>query len=54
MNYGISRAEALALVKEHIGNRNLVNHSLASEAVLRALAEDWGGRGEVGADRSSS
>ena len=42
MSYGISRAEALALVKEHIGNQNLVNHSLASEAVLKALAERLG------------
>ena len=42
MNYGISRDEALELVKEHIKNDNLVNHSLASEAVLRALAEKLG------------
>lgn len=42
MSYGISRAEALALVKEHIGNQNLVNHSLASEAVLKAIAEKLG------------
>ncbi len=39
MSYGIERDEALALVKEHIKNPNLIKHSLASEAVLRAVAE---------------
>lgn len=49
MGYGIERDEALALVREHISNDNLVSHSLASEAVLRAMArrlghdeEQWG------------
>lgn len=49
MNYGISRDDALALVREHVKNENLVNHCLASEAVLRAIAgrlgedeEKWG------------
>lgn len=42
MSYGIERSEALALVKEHIANQNLVNHSLAAEAVLRATAERLG------------
>ncbi|WP_136805475.1 HD domain-containing protein [Desulfosediminicola flagellatus] len=49
MGYGIERDEALALVKDHIKNENLVNHSLAAEAVLRAIAkrldedvEKWG------------
>ena len=49
MTYGISRDDALELVKKHISNQNLVNHSLASEAVLRAVAmklgedvEKWG------------
>lgn len=49
MDYGITREEALALVQKHIGNQNMVNHCLASEAVLRAAAlklgedqEKWG------------
>lgn len=42
MNYGIQREAALELVKKHLGNQNLINHSLASEAVLRALAERLG------------
>lgn len=49
MGFGIERDEALALVREHISNDNLVNHCLASEAVLRAMArrlghdeEQWG------------
>ncbi len=49
MSYGITRAEALELVREHLENENLIKHSLASEAVLRALArrlgedeEKWG------------
>lgn len=39
MAYGIERDEALVLVRDHIKNTNLVNHSLAAEAVLRAVAE---------------
>jgi putative nucleotidyltransferase with HDIG domain len=42
MNYGITRTDALALVKEKISNENLVKHSLASEAVMRALAAHLG------------
>jgi len=42
MTYGITRDEALELVKSHISNENLVNHSLASEAVMRALAAQLG------------
>lgn len=34
-----SRAEALALVEQHISNRNLVKHSLAVEAIMRGLAK---------------
>jgi putative nucleotidyltransferase with HDIG domain len=36
------RAEALELLETHLGNINLIRHCLASEAVLRALAEDRG------------
>ncbi len=42
MNYGITRPEALELVSQHIKTRNMLNHCLASEAVLRALAERLG------------
>ena len=41
-DYGITRAEALALMQERISNSNLRKHSLASEAVLRALAQRLG------------
>jgi putative nucleotidyltransferase with HDIG domain len=47
--YGITREEALTLVRSHIHNENLVNHCLAAEAVMRAAAirfgedqEKWG------------
>ncbi len=42
MDYGITRDEAYALVLEHLHSRHLVNHSLAAEAVLRAVAEELG------------
>ncbi len=42
MSYGIDRDQALALVHEHIKNENMVRHCLATEAVLRALAERLG------------
>jgi len=38
----MTRDEALALVKKHIKNRNLVKHTLAVEAVMRKLAEHFG------------
>ena len=38
MTYGITRDEALALVREHITSQNMINHCLASEAVMVALA----------------
>ncbi len=38
MDYGITREAALALVRRHLVTPNLVNHSLASEAVMRAVA----------------
>ncbi len=41
-DYGITRAEALALMQERISNSNLRKHSLASEAVLKALARHLG------------
>ena len=42
MDYGISREEALDLVRRHISSPHLINHCLASEAVLGALAEKLG------------
>lgn len=49
MNYGITREKALALVREHVASPNMLNHCLAAEAVMRALAvrvgedpEKWG------------
>jgi len=49
MPYGITRDQALGLVHEHIKHPSLIKHSLASEAVLRAMArrlgtdeEQWG------------
>lgn len=40
--YGVTREEGLDLVHAHLKNENLVNHSLAAEAVLRAMAERLG------------
>jgi putative nucleotidyltransferase with HDIG domain len=42
MDYGITRVEALSLIKEHIQNPNLIKHCLATEAVLMALADRLG------------
>ena len=42
MDYGMSREEALALLKEHVQNENLFKHCLATEAVMKALAERLG------------
>lgn len=41
MDYGISRERALALVSETLHNPNLVKHCLATEAVMRRLAEHF-------------
>ncbi len=42
MEYGITREEALELVHSHLSNPHMINHSLASEAVMGALAERLG------------
>ncbi len=49
MNYGITRDAALTLLRQHVKMPNMINHCLASEAVMRALAvragddpEKWG------------
>jgi len=38
----ITRDNALELLKTHIKNENMIKHSLASEAVMRALAKKLG------------
>jgi len=38
----IDRDEALELLRDNLGNENLVRHCLATEAVMRALARDRG------------
>jgi len=65
MSYGIDREGALSLLREHVRNENLIKHCIATEAVMKALAErlnedpkKWGLAGllhdldveEVGAD----
>jgi len=47
----MNREEALNLIKEKIKNQNLIKHSLAVEACMRALAQYFG---EVEEDKSSS
>ena len=34
----MERSQAVALMEQHLGSENLRNHSLASEAIMRALA----------------
>jgi uncharacterized protein len=46
MAYGITREEAISLLKAHIQNENLFKHCLASEAVMKALAARLGEDGE--------
>lgn len=40
--YGISREDALKLVQKHIKSPNLLKHCLATEAVMRSLADHVG------------
>ena len=42
MDYGITRTEAMSLLREHIRNPNLIKHCLATEAVMIALADRLG------------
>jgi putative nucleotidyltransferase with HDIG domain len=37
----LSRGEALALVNEHLENKNLIKHVLAVESIMRALADKF-------------
>jgi len=38
----ITREESLALVKQHVKNRNLVNHMIAVGAIMKGLSEHFG------------
>ncbi|MDM7916352.1 MAG: HDIG domain-containing metalloprotein [Candidatus Eisenbacteria bacterium] len=42
MSAGIDREKALALLRQHVADPRILKHSLASEAVLRALAARLG------------
>lgn len=42
MSYGITREEAFELVNLHVDSPNMINHCLATEAVMKALAERVG------------
>ena len=42
MDTGITRENALALLRQYIENQNMIKHCLATEAVMRALAGDLG------------
>lgn len=42
MPNGITREDALALLHEHVKNPNMIKHSIASEAVMGALADRLG------------
>jgi len=42
MTYGINREEAFTLLNENIQNPNLIKHSLATEAVMKKLADRLG------------
>ena len=44
---GISRDEALALMKQNLTNKNLQKHSLAVETILRKMAQEIGADEEV-------
>ena len=41
MNYGITRERAMEMLGEHFDNPNMIKHSLASEAVMHALARHF-------------
>lgn len=38
----MTREEGLKILKENISNQNLIKHSLAVEAIIRALAQNFG------------
>jgi len=44
---GIDRNDALKLLKDHLKNEKLISHCVASEAIMRALAEKFGENSDV-------
>ena len=46
-NCGIMRNEALTLLRQYVKKENMINHCLASEAVMRALAVKLGEDPEI-------
>ena len=47
MNAGISRENAMKLLKEYVKNENMIKHSLASEVVMKAIAVKLGENSDV-------
>lgn len=47
MDTGITREQAIELLRRHIRNENMIKHCLASEAVLAGLADRLGGARET-------
>lgn len=47
MEYGITRDQALALLRQRLSNPNLIHHCLATEAVMRTLAPRFGADPEL-------
>jgi len=43
----LNREEALILLRTHVSNKNLINHCLACEAIMRKLAKHFGEDEEV-------
>ncbi|KAF2962463.1 HD domain-containing protein [Fervidobacterium sp. 2310opik-2] len=43
----MTRQEALELLKQHVSNKNLVNHCIACEAIMKRLAKHFGEDEEV-------
>ncbi|GAF73095.1 unnamed protein product, partial [marine sediment metagenome] len=43
----MNRDDALASIEANVENRNLINHMLATEAIMRALARHFGEDEEV-------
>jgi len=44
----LTREEAVELLQEHVKNERMLNHCVATEAVLMALAEKLGRTGKNG------
>lgn len=43
----MTRQEALELLKQHVSNKNLINHCIACEAIMKRLAKHFGEDEEV-------